>query len=64
MLDNVTKETLRKMLKKDPAERDRFLANTSKYLEELNVSVPESAIRQPARRRGPDPVPVLVGGVA
>jgi hypothetical protein len=65
MLNDVTKTNLRERLKNDPAERDKFLANTAEYLKDVGVSVPEQALPRESRRsrRGPEPVALLVGGV-
>ena len=66
MLDDVKKAALREMLKKDPAECDKFLVNTAKYLGDVGVSVPDQALPRESRRsrRGPEPVLLLVGGIA
>jgi hypothetical protein len=62
MLDDVTKINLCERLKNDPAERDRFLANTAEYLKDVGVSVPEQAhpCESRHRERGPEPVPLLL----
>jgi hypothetical protein len=60
MLDDMTKTNLRERLKNDPAERDKFLANTAEYLKDVGVSVPEQALPGESRHRERGPEPVLL----
>ena len=62
MMDSSARNALFETLKNNPTERDKFIANTAKYLADKGVSVPEQAIRTDVGppSRGPNVPGVLL----
>jgi hypothetical protein len=66
-MDIATRNTLLDTLRSDPAERDKFIANTAQYLTDIGVPVPKSSGKKNVARAGngpPVPGLLILGGTS